>query len=168
MDQDRERLTATELAEAAGEMGIPLGANPLRTIGYYKQIGLLHPKVIQEGSVRRAYYSGHHLIILKIIHNKKLQGLTLSQIREVLESHVYLSDAGRQFIEQFRDEYPDTAFVPGSPISRGEMAFFLGKLLRTGEPEKMLWILASAFVGPKGEPVGAEEFAASPQLGRNQ
>lgn len=159
MRQGRDRLIAQDLAKLAHEAGISLGSNPVRTILYYKQLGLLSPHIVQEGSVRRAYYSRDHVTVLQLIKQLQARGFTLPEIRNSLQRQVYLSPEGRRFVEQFRSELPSTAFLPGEPVTRAEMAFLLNKSVRLFGRNKAAHFLLRAFVGPHEELLELETLA---------
>lgn len=167
MGVEQVRLTAAGLAELAIASGVSLGTSPVRTIHYYKQMGLLCPEVIQEGSVRRAYYSSDDLARLRYIHQKKRQGLTLQQIKDSLLSPLYLSQAGREYVAEFKSEYPESAFLEGAPMTRGEMAFLLSKLIGRGSSEDALEFLLSLLAGPGNEPISKEDLGIALLDGRS-
>lgn len=156
MSKDSDRWTAAQLAEEAVRFGIPLGRNPERTIKYYKSLGLLKAFVIQEGSVRRAYYSPDHIVTLKMIERRQKQGKSLAAIKADLDQLIYLSAEGRAFVSKFQGEYPADAFVPGAPVTRAEVAFLLMRAYEHLGAENVLAFMQRAFVLANGEPAGED------------
>lgn len=162
MDRDSIRWTASELAEYARKESLLPGGNPERTVKYYKSLGLLKPTIVQEGSVRRAYYSPDHLVTLRMIRNRLRHGMTLAEIKVELEKRLYLSAVGRAFIEGFRGAYPDDAFLPGMPLTRAETAFLLTRAIESMTPEKVLSFLWEAVVDESGNPVVEDNSVLAP------
>lgn len=146
-------LTRRELAEEAAKLGIDLGANPTRTIKYYHDLGLLKAQITQQGSYRRALYPDSSLTLLSIIREELKSGKTLMQIRAGLHESIYLSPEGRQFLEQYRGQYPEDAFAPAKPVTREEFAFFVYRAIEALGPTKAWQLVLQAFVRPGGGPV---------------
>jgi len=150
-----DRYTIIELAEQAESLGINLGANPHRTIRYYISIGLLHkPDVVQEGKKRVSYYNQDHLNQLKIIDYLKKKKYSLKEIKKQLHKKVFLSEDGLKFIEKYRDEIPEGAFLKGMPVNIAEVAFFMLKFLEDFKKDLVTpESLEKFFIDEDGKPV---------------
>lgn len=58
----------------------------VQTLRYYDKIGLLKPSYIDEKS-RYRYYSAKHFVILNLIKQCKAMGLSLDEIKELIENY---------------------------------------------------------------------------------
>lgn len=58
----------------------------VQTLRYYDKIGLLKPSYINEKS-RYRYYSAKHFVILDLIKQCKAMGLSLDEIKELIENY---------------------------------------------------------------------------------
>lgn len=152
------KYTITELIDEIKKQEIDLGTNPIRTIRYYIAMDLLpKPEIKQEGKKRISCYNQEHLIKLKLINFHKKQNLSLNEIKEKINEHLYWSDYALRFIEQFEDEIPDNVFKKNKTVTRYETAFFLSKLLdfakQSRDYDKTVEILLKAFVDKNGKPI---------------
>ncbi|MGH4122118.1 MAG: MerR family transcriptional regulator [Clostridium sp.] len=58
----------------------------VQTLRYYEKVGLIKPSYINEKS-RYRYYSAKHLVILDLIKQCKAMGLSLEEIKELIENY---------------------------------------------------------------------------------
>ncbi|MCB2298516.1 MerR family transcriptional regulator [Clostridium tagluense] len=58
----------------------------IQTLRYYDKVGLLKPSYINEKS-RYRYYSAKHLVILDLIKQCKAMGLSLEEIKQLIENY---------------------------------------------------------------------------------
>lgn len=117
-----------ELARQAAARGIALGKNPERTIRYYTSMGLLQrPHLEGAGRTKVANYTEDHLAVLELIESYKRQGLSLGEIRDLLDQPLYWSKSALDFMEPFIEAkgYPRDAFRQDAPATRRSIAVFL-------------------------------------------
>lgn len=147
------RLTAEQLVDLSQTYAIPLGRNPRRTLLYYKSLGLITPKIVRIGPVRRAYYSEDDLGVLRAIHVLRERGLTLEQIREELREAVFLSPEGQAFLDRHQSRVPVTISGPGTPLTKVGLWFFIGAVRKLMDPDEGVLFLRRALCRRDGQPV---------------
>jgi len=119
-----------KFAEEIKKNNIDLGTNPIRTIRYYINMGILQKsQITQLGKKRISDFNEDHIIQLKIVNDLKKQGLSLDEIKDKMNQMIYWSDLALNIIEKYRKEIPDDAFQKNKPITREEMAFFLDRFI---------------------------------------
>ena len=130
-----KKFSIFELADEANKLQIDLGTNPVRTIRYYVSLGVLDkPRIIQTGKKRLSQFNEEHLFKLKIVDYYKKQGLTLEEIKKILNKHIFWSDFGLRYIkEHMADIYHPDLYNKTKPVTRETIAYFILKLMQNKE-----------------------------------
>ena len=145
-------ITLEELSEYAVARGAALGDNPVRTLQEYVACGILRPKPGQGQD--RELFDESHLSVILLVQEDLAAGYTLEQIRARMKSPVYLSGPGLEFVRKHKSSsVPDDAFLPGRPLTRGEMAVISVMLLDAGlDASEAQRLFESMFLLETGEP----------------
>lgn len=144
-------MDINELANEAIKRRINLGTNPVRTIRYYINIGILQrPEIIQSGKRRSSEYNIDHLVRLNFINYYKYKGLSLQEIKNKVDEKLFWSDFSLNIIEEYRDEIPPDAFKKDKPATREELAFFLSKKLLSEKESLSLEDLKKVLIDKDG------------------